>query len=175
MANKVDTVEKDGRLVHVYDNGLELDAESGHIVKPAPGTLLTPERARAARRKRQEKTARLTRRALVDVHNSIMPHPVKTSAEAFAAALAMIHEQVTLNSEAYPRDRLEALEKIGKWSELIPSDKKQAEEDSAAAGLLHGAAAGAGAEFARFVLKVLSDVQKVQSGESVVIEGKTVE
>jgi hypothetical protein len=35
MAKKIDTVERDGRLVHVDDNGLELDDDTGKIVRPA--------------------------------------------------------------------------------------------------------------------------------------------
>ena len=42
MANKIDTVERDRRLVHVYDNGMERDAGTGQIVKPPAGKLLRP-------------------------------------------------------------------------------------------------------------------------------------
>ena len=56
MANKIDTVERDRRLVHVYDNGMERDAGTGQIVKPPAGKLFTTESAKPARRRRQEKS-----------------------------------------------------------------------------------------------------------------------
>jgi hypothetical protein len=58
MATKIDTVERDGKLIHVYDNGMERDAGTGQIVKPPAGKPFTPETAKLARRKRQQKAAR---------------------------------------------------------------------------------------------------------------------
>jgi hypothetical protein len=175
MATKIDTIERDGRLVNIYDNGAEQDATTGRFIKPARGVAFTPETAKLARRKRQEKFARLLRQRIRETHNAVMPHPVQTSAEAFAEAAAMLHEQVVLNSEAYPRDRLEALDKIGKYAEVVPADRKEQEADEAAAraAALNAAAAGMTAETAALLVRILNDVQKVKRGEA--IDGKVIE
>ncbi len=41
MSVIVETVERDGRQIHVYDSGMERDASTGYIVKPAPHTIIT--------------------------------------------------------------------------------------------------------------------------------------
>jgi hypothetical protein len=53
MAQVIDTVERDGRVIRVYDNGMERDASTGRIVKPASGTLITAENATEYHRMRR--------------------------------------------------------------------------------------------------------------------------
>jgi hypothetical protein len=173
MATRIETVEREGKLVYIYDNGMERDAASGQIIKPPAGKPFTPETAKLARRKRQEKTARLMRQRIRETHNAIMPHPVQTSAEAFAESAAMIYEQVVVNSEAYPRDRLEAWEKIGKYAGLLPADAKERAEDITIA-IQNNLTAGGNGEHARILARVWRDVMKVQQEERIV-EGKLVD
>ncbi len=183
MATKTDTIEKDGRLVHIYDNGMERDARTGHIIRRPDGVSFTPEKARAARRKRQEKTARLLRAKITEAHNAVMPNPARSSAEAFADAGSMLWDQVVLNTEAYPRDRKDMYEMLGKHSEVFPTDAKQAEEDLAAAAklLAGGAAAGAAVNLkqSQLMADILRDVLKFQRGEAVprhqIIDGRVVD
>jgi hypothetical protein len=33
MANKLETIEREGKLIHIYDNGMERDAATGRIIK----------------------------------------------------------------------------------------------------------------------------------------------
>lgn len=55
MAEVVKEETRDGRRVRIYSNGLERDASTGHIIKPADNTLITPESASDFHRARKEK------------------------------------------------------------------------------------------------------------------------
>lgn len=55
MAQLVKQENRGGVSVLVYDNGLEKNADTGRIMRPADGALITSENARALQRKRQEK------------------------------------------------------------------------------------------------------------------------
>ncbi|RPI95511.1 MAG: hypothetical protein EHM40_02855 [Chloroflexi bacterium] len=62
MASQViETVERGGKTIWVYDNGMEKDASNGHIVKPPPHVLIdSSDKSIALHRARQEqKRARL--------------------------------------------------------------------------------------------------------------------
>jgi hypothetical protein len=55
MATVIETVERDGKTIHVYDTGLERDAATGYIIKPAPHTIITDtEKSTALHRERLE-------------------------------------------------------------------------------------------------------------------------
>jgi hypothetical protein len=54
MANVIDTIQKDGKTVWVYDNGMERDANTGRMVRPPTAALITPEKANDFLRRRQE-------------------------------------------------------------------------------------------------------------------------
>lgn len=55
MANVIDEVIREGRTIRLYDNGMERDAATGHIIKPANGTLITSENAADYHRARRER------------------------------------------------------------------------------------------------------------------------
>ena len=57
MATRIDTIIRDGRRLHIYDNGLERDADTGRIVKAAPEFQIKPENANDFLRRRAEKRA----------------------------------------------------------------------------------------------------------------------
>ena len=54
MATRIDTVNRDGRRIHIYDNGLERDATTGHIVTPSKEFQIKPENANTYQRRRAE-------------------------------------------------------------------------------------------------------------------------
>jgi hypothetical protein len=161
MAKKIGEGERNGRLTWVYDNGMERYQDTGRIAAPAPNTIITGEKSTLLHRRRQEKTAALLRQRIRETHNGVMPTQVTTSAAAFAEAGAMLYEQIALNSEAYPRDRLDTWEKLGKYAGDLPADVRQPPDQQAFAA---GAAVGAGA-----ALQFISDVLRARRGD--VVEG----
>ena len=54
MATIINTIQRDGKTIAVYDNGMERDVNAGRIVKPPDGTLITPERSTEMYRRRME-------------------------------------------------------------------------------------------------------------------------
>lgn len=55
-AKIVETIERDGKTINVYDNGMEKDASNGHIVTPPPHVLIKDtENSIALHRARKEK------------------------------------------------------------------------------------------------------------------------
>ena len=125
MANKVQEIERDGRTIAIYDNGLERDVESGRIVKPAPGALITSENARVIQRKRQEKAAAKLRARILASTQRRSDVKLSGSADAVAEAGGYIWDEVVLGEDVYPRDRLEAWEKLSKYAGVLPADVKR--------------------------------------------------
>jgi len=105
----------------ILKSGVIYDGNTGRFVAQANANpyAITKENTHEFARKRQEKTAALLRKSIIEAHNSSMPTPVKSSAGAFAMAGAMLYEEVVLNSDAYPRDRMEAWEKLGRHAEVL--------------------------------------------------------
>lgn len=179
MASKLLRIEdRAGRRVAVYESGLERDADTGLIVKPAPGTLIqTGEKSTLLHRARREKYKRRLRAGLVKAAQAgLFPAGTlpRTSAEVFAEAGVMLFEQVVMNSEAYPRDRLEAYKELGKQADVL------SDPDSAGAGLAPGGAglvlAGLNAATAATLARLLSDVQRVQENNLVnVVDGESMD
>ena len=165
-AQVLETVERDGVRVLVYDNGMERNADTGAFIKPPPHTLITAQNSTVFVRRRQEKAAALLRSRIAAAHNASMPSPVTSSAGAFAEAGAMLYEQIVLNSEAYPRDRTEAWEKLGKYAGVLPADVRRSDDGATAQAAAAGAAAGSAAA----VLKFLTDVAQQQRQSADVID-----
>lgn len=55
MAKVVETIERDGIRVNVYDNGMEKNADNGHFIKGPNGSMITAENATVFVRQRMEK------------------------------------------------------------------------------------------------------------------------
>jgi hypothetical protein len=89
---------------------------------------------------------------------------VRTSAGAFAQSGALLYGQIVLNPEAYPRDRIEAWQKLGSVSGVIANENKRgdAEKNDSDAGVL--AASAALTELVGFLREVIQPRE--------VIEGK---
>src|SRR4026209_1716042 len=86
MAVVIDTVERDGKTIRVYDNGMEYDMSSKKIVKPPAGAIITKEKSQELHKRRQEKTARLLREAIVAETMDKLEMPHHGTAAAVAAA-----------------------------------------------------------------------------------------
>lgn len=154
-----------GEIIKVYESGAEFNTARGRLVKPAAGTVIrTAAKATEYNRRRREKAAAELRRRIRQAAADGMPPGtvVRHSADAFAAAGAMLFEEVVMNSDAYPRDRLETLDKLGKWTGIIEDPKTAKIEDPNAARLT-AAAAGLTAQAAAVLARVLGDVQAAQA------------
>lgn len=175
MASKLLRVEdRAGRQIAVYESGLERDMESGRIVKPAPGTLIRAETSTEYHRARREKYKRRLRAGLVNAARAGMFPPgtlVKSSADVFAESGVMLFEQIVMNPEAYPRDRLEAYKELGKQAEVLTEpDSGAGQAGAAGAGLaLAGLNAGLAARLAGILGDVLKEQERRNAGK--VIDG----
>jgi hypothetical protein len=61
MATIVDTYEKDGETINVYESGVHYNVSKGRLIKAAPDAKFTPETSRKAK----ERLAELKREALL--------------------------------------------------------------------------------------------------------------
>jgi hypothetical protein len=159
--------ERDGIKVRVYESGMERREDNGYIIKPAPSTVITAEKSTLLHRRREEKTAALLRQRIQQTHNSLMPTRVTTSAAAFAESGAMLYEQVVLNTEAYPRDRKETWEMLGKYTRNLPSDLRK----DTGADQVQAITAALQAETAQTLERLWADVRRVQDQPSDVVDG----
>ncbi len=137
-------------------NGNIVRGENGRFL---PGTRtpkpITKENSHEYQRMRREKTARLLRERIIQAHNRADMEPVTSSPEAFAESGALLYEEIVLNRTAYPRDRQDAWEKLGKYAGVLPADIRQGDTDTATTA---ATAAAAGAAVATVLERVLRDV-----------------
>ena len=153
MATIVETVERDGETINIYESGAEYSVTRGRLVKPAPSTLITSEKSTVFIRQRQEKTAALLRKRITEATNAVSELKHNGSASAIADTGGILWQEIVLNPDAYHRDRLEAFEKLGKYAQVLPSDMKQQSE-----GIPPSVAAALGADIARSIAQIISDV-----------------
>ena len=115
-----------GKMVRQYQDGSIRDA-NGHFIEKHPDTTpITSDNAHEYARMRKEKTQRLLREQILAQHNSSMPDVAGDAPEVFAMSGAMLYEQVVINDKAYPGDRMDAWEKLGKYADVLPGkDDKQ--------------------------------------------------
>lgn len=104
-----------------------------------PPNKITRENATEYHRKRQEKARSLLRTRIREVTQTRGGVDARSSAEAIAEAGAMLWEEVVLNPDAYPRDRLDAYLKLGQLVGILPSgrdaDPDAGQDRDALAGL----------------------------------------
>jgi hypothetical protein len=161
--------EETGHRINVYESGAEYDADAGRLVKPAAGTVIdSTKKATEYNRRRREKTAAALRRRVTAAMNAGLLPPgefVNGSAEATAAAGAVLWEDVVMNADAYPRDRILAFETLTKYMGTAPAkDGTDGTDGTAAAAMRDTARANAAA--AAMIAKVLQDVLTVQASQT---------
>ena len=154
MATIIETVERDGETINIYESGAEYSVTRGRLVKAPPSAMITPEKSNVFKRLRQEKTAALLRKRITEATNKVSTIQHRGSASAIADTGGILWEEIVLNPEAYHRDRLEAFEKLGKYAQALPGDMKQ--QDDQAPGAT--AAAAFGTELARSIMQIVRDV-----------------
>lgn len=169
MATILRTEERNGDIIAIYESGAEYNQSKGRLVKAPPKAQITPENSNEYKRKRQEKAARLLRERIVQAHNRGDMEPVKGSAEAFAESGALLYEEIVLDKNAYPRDRMDVWEKLGKYGGVLPSDIRKQDDTAQAVAT----AAAAGAAVATVLERVLRDVRQAQ--ERGAVEGRVVD
>lgn len=111
----------------VLSNGAVYDMETHRIVaNPGGGsTAITQASASALAQRRKEKAAAKLRKQITAETQSISAAPLTGSADAVAVAGGMIWAGVVLNTEAYPRDRLDAWERISKHAEVLSGNSAE--------------------------------------------------
>ncbi len=116
-----------GPRTKILKNGAVYDLDKGRIVSnPGGGTsAITPARSRELREIRAAKVARLTREKITAATAKISDLPIKSSAAAVAEVAGILWEEIVLNAEAYPRDRMEAFEKLTERAEMTTNLKRQ--------------------------------------------------
>jgi hypothetical protein len=127
VAKIVEKVEREGRIIAIYDNGMERDVERNAIIRPPTAALITKQTTQDMHRKRQEKASRLLRERIRAATEKISDQKIPNSAAAVAEAGGILWDEIVLNTEAYPRDRLEAWLKIGQMAGVISNAKEREE------------------------------------------------
>jgi len=121
-----------GKQGYEYSDGSVREA-NGHSLARLPGAQpITSENAHALVRLRQEKAAERLRARIFDETQAVVGEKLDGSADAVAYAGAKLWAQVVLadpSDKVYPRDRLEAWDKIGKQAGIL-SEQKQADAPS---------------------------------------------
>lgn len=130
------TTWDDGRQVRVYESGLVRDEATGYIVRPAPGTVITAETSPALHRARKQKTAALLRERITEETQGRSPRSVTNAPEAVAEAGAMIWVGTVLNTDAHPRDRLEAWREISRAAEVLSDGRDREPDDDTDTGIV---------------------------------------
>lgn len=131
----------------VLKNGAVYDLDRGRIVSNPGGgtTAITPERSRELKRMRAEKTAALLRKRITEATAKISALEIKSTAEAVAEAGGMLWEEIVLaepgTKGVYPRDRVEAFEKLAEMAEMTTKNKRESEEKNSGATEFMNAAA----------------------------------
>ena len=154
MAKLLRTEERNGEVIAIYESGAEYNQTTKRLVKAPPSAAITPENSNFYKRKRQEKAAAALRSRILESTRKRSTLPLNSSAEAIAEAGAYIWDEVVLGEDVYPRDRLEAWEKLGKYAGVLPADIRQSDTDTATTA----ATAAAGAAVATVLERVLRDV-----------------
>jgi hypothetical protein len=161
--------EETGHTINVYESGAEYDADAGRLVKPAAGTVIdSTKKATEYNRRRREKTAAAMRHRITAAMNAGLLPPgefVNGSAEATAAAGAVLWEDVVMNADAYPRDRILAFETLTKYMGTAPAKDGTDGTDGGTDAAAMRDTARANAAAAAMIAKVLQDVLTVQANQ----------
>lgn len=156
MAKIVETVERDGHIINVYESGAEYDMTEKRLLKPANHTLITAENATVFNRTRKE----LARLALIDGANEAV--------QQLRPDLASVEEY---GSQAYVR----AIGYVTTQKALTAKDPKQTDaarmllnigerlDDDASNTPPASAVVGVAVEMASAFARVLADIVQAQA------------
>lgn len=125
MASELIEVREDGSKA--YSNGMVRDAR-GRIITPPTTNRITAKNANEFHRARREKTAALLRQAIVSETGDLLKVPTSGSAAAVAAAGGILWREIVLSPDAYPRDRMEAWEKLGRHAGILADPRAPGDE-----------------------------------------------
>lgn len=114
-------------MIAIYDNGMERDVEKNTIIRPPTAALITKQTSHDMHKKRQEKASRLLREKIRAATEKVSDQKIPTSAAAVAEAGGILWDEIVLNAEAYPRDRLDAWLKIGQMAGVISNAREREE------------------------------------------------
>jgi hypothetical protein len=175
MAKIVETVERDGHQIAIYESGAEYDITDRKLIRGATNTLITKQSSLSMHQRRQEKAAAILRQRIKEATEKVSGNPVPNSSAAVAEAGAMLWEEIVLAAPGtegvYPRDRLEAFTKIGQISGVIPTVLNRVDTEKTPA---IAAGAAFGSELARQFAQIVSDVLSAKQAEQLhdTIDGK---
>jgi hypothetical protein len=124
----VDTYIKDGETINVYESGAHYNVTRKHLVKAPEHALITPERSRELREIRAAKAARLLRAQIRHSTSEKLGIKMNSTAEAVAVSGGMLWDEIVLNPEAYPRDRVLAFKELAEVAEMTNNSKRTNEE-----------------------------------------------
>ncbi len=115
-------------MTQTVENGIILRDKQGKFVKGTqPGTMITKDNAAEMSKRRKLKAQAILRQQIKDKWNDTAPpgEQISTSAEAIGMTGGMLYEQIVLNSEAYPRDRLETYKAIGLQADILTDTRER--------------------------------------------------
>lgn len=125
-------IDENGRSILKYDSGLIRDVATGHIIHPPESAIIrTSERGAELGHIRHEKVKEKVRGEILKVSNESRPpsEPEFPDADsAYAFGVGQTWNDSVLNPDSYPRDKIDALEVIGKLADLIPNNKQPVAE-----------------------------------------------
>ncbi|TXI10483.1 MAG: hypothetical protein E6Q68_08135 [Polynucleobacter sp.] len=120
----------DGHVIAVYESGAEYDKTAKRLAKAPEKYAITAENTSEYKRRRQEKQQAALRQRILEVTQKHSDLPLSDSAEAVAEAGAFLWDEIVLGEDVYPRDRLEAWERIGKHAGILADRTDKAQEQA---------------------------------------------
>jgi hypothetical protein len=112
-------IDETGREILLYKNGMKKEASTGHIINPPNRAKFNSEQGRELANERHEKVRHLTRREILRRTKEAHPGIEMTEEEAYAIGAGQVWEDSVLKGK-YPRDKISALEALGKLSGFTP-------------------------------------------------------
>jgi hypothetical protein len=128
--NEQETTQQAPRT-KVLKNGAVYDLDKGRIVAMDPSKnphTITAQKSNEFRQQRKEKQAALLRQAIVSETGDLLQVPTRGAAAAVAAAGGILWREIVLSPDAYPRDRMEAWEKLGRHAGILADPREPAQD-----------------------------------------------
>lgn len=158
------TDENTGHEIAVYASGLERDTVTNRIVKPAPGTIITPEKSAEFHQRKRELGIIAQLRGLNDEVS-----PEATLDDIVNGAAAKV-EAITRHAVKTFMESKTSRSQEGMYPKLMQA--LLGEQERAGTPVVIVNQPSYTSEQARAILKVTGDIRRVQNGE--VVEGQEV-